>query len=145
MPVAVEFYVPMRFTIPELLLATLRAWRAERPSDPIEREHDAFCLDPGLGPAWFLTSDGRVLVDGTSWDGEPLREAADAEACQTIVAGARKLGMPALLTLLPARPQRARTCPHCNGERYSSVLPGHAEAPRFLCQVCDGLGWVTDR
>jgi hypothetical protein len=133
----------MRFTIPDPLLAALRAWRAERPGDPIEGAHDAFCLDPGLGPAWFLTADGRVLVDGTCWDGEPLREATDAEACQTIVVGARKLGMDRLLDLLPPRPQTSRTCARCNGERYASVLPGCAEAPCFVCQVCNGLGWTA--
>jgi hypothetical protein len=133
----------MLFTIPEPLLAELRVWRAGRPRDPVEKEHDAFCLDPGLGPAWFLTSDGRVLVDGTCWDGEPLREATDAEACQTIVVGARKLGMAGLIALLPARPQMSRTCGRCDGERYASVLPGCAEAPRFICQECNGLGWTA--
>lgn len=57
----------MRFVLSEPLLIELRAWRASRPVDEIEERHDAFCLDPRLGPAWYLTSDGRVLRDGTNW------------------------------------------------------------------------------
>jgi hypothetical protein len=56
----------MRFVLSSSLLEELQTWRASRPLDRVEREHDAFCLDPGLGPAFFLTADGRVLVDGTS-------------------------------------------------------------------------------
>jgi hypothetical protein len=67
----------MRFVLPTSLLEELQVWRGSRPLDPVEREQDAFCLDPGLGPAFFLTSDGRVLVDGTGWDDTPIREATD--------------------------------------------------------------------
>jgi len=132
----------MRFVLPATLLDELRAWRASRASDEVEERHDAFCLDPGLGPAWYLTSDGRVLRDGTNWDDEPLREAVDAEACQTIVVGAAKTKIIGLLDLLPVRPNASPTCARCHGHRYASVASGHPESPRFVCSDCNGLGWT---
>jgi hypothetical protein len=79
----------VRLVLPESLLEELRVWRESRLLDPIEREHDTFCLDPGLGPAYFLTSNGRMLVDGTYWNETPVREASDDEALAAIVVGAR--------------------------------------------------------
>ena len=132
----------MRFQLSETLLAELRACRAHLGVDPVETEHDAFCLDGGLGPAWYLTADGRVLMDGLSWNGEPLREATEAEALQTIVVGAKKTGIDALLELLPRRPQSASTCTQCDGGRYASGSPESLEVPHFICPRCNGLGWT---
>lgn len=64
----------MRFDVPDTLIQQLRDhWR--RDLDDVEREHDAVVLDGGLGPALYLTRDGRVLVDGTGWDTSGIREA----------------------------------------------------------------------
>jgi hypothetical protein len=130
----------MRFLLSSSLLEELQTWRASRPLDRVEREHDAFCLDPGLGPAFFLTADGRVLVDGTSWDDTPIREASEAEAFASIVVGARKMGIGKLLDLLPRRPDGSPTCARCNGTRYASLGP---DVPPFVCPHCHGLGWTA--
>ena len=50
--------------------------------DEVENEYDAFLLDPGMGPMTYLTSDGRVLLDMRSWDGEPMHEATEDEEDQ---------------------------------------------------------------
>jgi hypothetical protein len=134
----------MRFDIDVELILALRAWREERAADHIERAQDAFCLYPGLGPASYLTADGRVLIDGTDWDGEPLREATDSEAFQTIVVGARKTRIERLLMLLPAKPPSAGLCQRCNGDRFAAALPGHEGSPWFVCPSCNGLGWSRD-
>jgi hypothetical protein len=130
----------MRFVLPPSLLGELQAWRASRPPDRVEGAHDAFCLDPGMGPAFFLTSDGRVLVDGTCWDDTPIREASEAEAFASIVVGARKTGLVGLLDLLPAHPDGAPTCTRCHGGRYASLTP---DLPPFVCPDCHGLGWTA--
>jgi len=132
----------MRFVLPPSLLDELRARRASRPLDGVERAHDAFCLDPGLGPAFFLTSDGRVLVDGTCWDDTPLREASEAEAFASIVVGARKTGVVALLDLLPRPPEGAPPCARCQGSRYT---PPVGYLGSFVCPQCHGVGWIAVR
>jgi len=130
------------FVISKPLLAELGEWRARRAvRDRVEQDHDAYCLDGGLGPGWYMTADGRFLRDGSGWDDEPLREATEAEAFQAIVIGAKKTGISGLLALLPARPNGAPTCTHCDGTRFAALAP-HRDAPRFVCKACDGLGWV---
>jgi len=108
--------------------------------------HDAFCLDDGLGPGWYLTREGSVLREGTGWDDEPIREATDSEGVRALVVGAKKTGITELLALLPARPPEAVTCTRCRGSRYGSVvsgLPADLEAPRIVCPDCNGLGCCT--
>src|SRR5262245_12100215 len=109
----------MRFTLPQAIIDALRAVQAQRgyTDDVIEAE-DAFRLDPGLGPAGYLAEDGRVLVDFRDWDGGPVREATSEEAVMALVVGARKTGVTELLTLLPAPPPGAQTCPTCQGSHY---------------------------
>jgi hypothetical protein len=133
----------MRFDLPATLLEELRAWRDSRPQDPVEHERDAFCLDPGLGPAYFLTVGGRVLVDATCWDGTPIREASDAESLAAIVVGARKTGLAKLLDLLPRAPDGAPTCDRCGGDRYAPLVAGHPESATFVCPDCHGVGWTA--
>lgn len=58
----------------------------------IEDEHDAFLLDPGMGPMTYLTSDGRVLWDNRTWDGDDISEVSGDDAMATIVVGAKKTG-----------------------------------------------------
>jgi len=76
----------------------------DRLQEEVEKEHDAFLLEPGMGPMRYLTVDGRVLTDGRSWDGAPLREATDTEAIAALVTGAEKTGIRELLGLLPPCP-----------------------------------------
>jgi hypothetical protein len=134
----------VRFGIPHALLAELHAWRSKRAvHDEVETKHEAFCLDGGIGPGWYLTSDGVVLRDGSAWDDEPLREATDAEAWQAIVIGAKKTGVVRLLDLLPARPAGACPCSCCHGDRYVAVAAVHEESLRIVCRGCNGLGWTV--
>lgn len=71
----------MRFSIAPLLLEQLRAMQALRGyTDDVIEENDVYLLDPGLGPAFYLTADGRVLVDMRDWDRGPIREATETES-----------------------------------------------------------------
>ena len=108
----------------------------------VENQHDAFLLDPGMGPMTYLTSDGRVLLDFRTWDGEELREASDVdEEIAGIVVGARKTGIADLLSLLPKAPTDSVQCPKCIGQRLAELLPG--DGLSILCIVCNGRGWAT--
>lgn len=108
----------------------------------VEDEHDAFLLDPGTGPMAYLTADGRVLIDGRSWDGTAIREATDDEAIGALVSGATKTGLAELLTLLPACPADGSTCTLCHGARRAQPYPG--VGPELVCLLCRGRGWVTE-
>src|SRR5262249_30846661 len=105
----------MRFHLPQSLLAKLRQLPRR---DEIEEAHDAFIMDPGMGPVLYLTADGRVLVDGSGWDDEPLREATEEEAIAAIVIGAKKKGIPELLELLP---RGANICSTCAGTHWAPL------------------------
>jgi hypothetical protein len=108
----------------------------------VENEHDAFLLDPGMGPMLFLTAAGRILVDGRNWDGEVLREATEDEAISALVVGAQKTGIGGLLELIPSRPTDGSTCPMCFGSRRAEPVPG-ASLPKMICLLCRGRGWVV--
>ncbi len=129
------------FDIPPTLLEQLRARRAARSHpDAIEDEHDAFLLDPGLGPSTYLTADGRILWDDAMWG----VEAGLGPAYAAILVGARKTGIADLRQLLPVRPSGARNCPECAG----TGLLGRGEwkdvngRPMSVgCPGCWGMGW----
>ncbi len=88
----------------------------------VEEKHDAFLLDAGMGPMTYITSNGRVLLDFRTWDGEPLREACDSdEETACIVVGAKKTGIEELLQLLPSCPADASVCPKCSGARWCGL------------------------
>ena len=139
----------MRFNLPDHVLHALRQAQPDRGGDPLLREYDAFMLDPGMGPALILTTDGRVLEDGTCWDGTPVKEATDDAALEAIVIGFKKTGVLALLELLPPRPTMAGDCLRCHGNRFAPPQVEDASAeqlaqlPRFICTSCHGLGWVA--
>src|SRR5688572_9795464 len=107
----------------------------------VEEAHDAFLLDADMGPLSYLTADGRVLVDGRTWDGEALREAADGEAIGTLTLAAKKTGIDALLDLIPKMPKKGSTCPVCSGSRWAEPMPGFGH--KMVCVLCLGRGWVT--
>ena len=107
----------------------------------VEDAEDAFLLDPGMGPMTYLTSDGRVLDDHRSWDGEALREAMLDEASAALVVGAKKTGITDLLSLVPACPDDGSRCTRCEGERWDKPLREHGL--ELICGLCRGRGWMT--
>lgn len=109
--------------------------------DEVENEHDAFLLDPGMGPMIYLTANGRILFDERSWDGKPLREGQGDEVVVALVVGAKKTGIVGLLDLLPMRPHDGLQCPKCHGSRWARLAPTFE--PEFVCVLCGGLGWAT--
>jgi hypothetical protein len=128
------------FEVPADLLARLQDLRAGRAADDIERQYDAFLLDPGLGPPTYLAADGRVLWDDDMWGVEPTR----GEAYAAIVVGARKTGVRDLLKLLPPRPTSAQTCRDCKGSGRFAVggaTRGEEQPSSLLCPACRGIGW----
>jgi len=114
----------------------------DRLQEEVENEHDAFLLEPGMGPMLYLTADGRVLTDGRSWDGAPLRAATDSEAIAALVIGADKTGVRELLELLPPCPSDGVQCPMCAGRRRATPIPG-MEGPPIICLLCGGRGWAV--
>jgi hypothetical protein len=110
----------------------------DRLRDEVEAEQDAFLLDPGMGPMTYITSDGRVLLDMRTWDGEPLREANDDEAITALVVGAEKISIRELMDLIPARPPDGLQCPMCSGTHWFTF--GEI---RLVCLLCRGRGWAT--
>lgn len=106
--------------------------------DEVESSHDAFLLDPGMGPMLYLTTDGRVLVDERAWDGDNVREATDDEATAALVAGAANTSIAALLDLIPAKPDGAVDCAMCSATRWLDIGPHH-----LICGHCHGRGWVA--
>jgi hypothetical protein len=139
----------MRFTLSEDRVARMRAMQAANPSrlDAVTASEDAFLLDPGLGPAGYLTFDGRVLVDGRDWDEGPIREATDDEACAYLVVGAKKMGVPEWLALVPSMPLGGIPCPQCSGDRWITMgREVGTDAPgRMICWTCSGRGWREPR
>lgn len=107
----------------------------------VEDAEDAFLLDPGMGPMTYLTSDGRVLEDHRSWDGEALREAMLDEAIAALVVGAKKTGITDLLSLVPTCPDDGSRCTRCEGERWDKPLREHGL--EIICGLCRGRGWMT--
>lgn len=106
--------------------------------DEVENQHDAFLLDPGMGPMIYITSDGRVLLDMRSWDGEPMREATEDEGIAALVVGAKKTSIGELLDLIPVRPPDGLQCPMCSGTRWFTFGEG-----QLVCLLCRGRGWAT--
>lgn len=107
----------------------------------VEDGNDAFLLDADMGTMFFLTRDGRVLVDGRGWDGEPLREATEGEAIGTLTLAAKSAAIDALLELIPPPPKSASECPVCGGTRWAEPVPGFRL--KMVCVLCLGRGWVT--
>lgn len=127
--------VPL-FTVPDALIAALRASRDARRLDPIERAYEAFCLDPGLGTPVYLTEGGRLLWDD---DGTWGKTGTRADALAAIRVGAKKTGIDALLALMPPRPPTATTCPRCRGTGWDHVDGAPAS---WICPACAAVGWT---
>jgi hypothetical protein len=123
------------FRLSPSLLEALRLLRDQRGHESITRQFDAFMLDPGLGPATFVSSDGRVLWDDDGWGVKGTR----ADAFASILAGAQKTGLPELRELLPSRPADASDCSGCAGLGRIKLSPQVSS----LCMTCGGLGWSS--
>src|SRR5262245_33210624 len=111
---------PYRFRIPLDMIPKLRSLRARQQDwrELIDAE-DVVHLYYGLGPAQFLTLDGRVLVDNYDWDGTGAYEVSDPKtACIAVVYTARRFDFPELLRILPQRPPAAFDCPRCGGSGW---------------------------
>ncbi len=66
-------------------VAAMSSWQ-----DEIETQHDAFLLDPGMGPMVYLTADGRILQDSRGWDGDVVVEVVGYKANAALLIGAKK-------------------------------------------------------
>lgn len=99
-------------------------------------------LHTDMGPSLYLASDGRILADDAVLQ-TPLEEADRNGAIAGLILGARNLGVPELLSLLPTRPTDAEDCYRCLGSGWW-VLPVVAGPPaaKTLCPDCAGLGWA---
>lgn len=123
--------------VAEEYVAAMGGWQ-----DEVEAEHDAFLLDPGMGPMTYLTADGRILEDLRGWDGDDVREVEGNRVFIALVVGAKKTGIAELLDVLPAPPPGAATCSKCAGTRWSRPGPGFDHA--FPCFECHALGWTVE-
>jgi hypothetical protein len=56
-------------------------------ADSVLSEYNAVILTLGMGPAFYLTLDGQVLIDERWWFGDQVREATEDEAITGIVIG----------------------------------------------------------
>src|ERR1051325_3900959 len=133
----------MRFEIPANLIPKLRELQSEQDyPDDVLRLEDAVVLTLGLGPAMYLTFDGRVIVHAYMED-EPPRESSDPkEAYTAIVVGADTRGAPELLSLLPPRPSDAIDCAACRGSGWIKMGRDiYGEPAKISCWECGGLGW----
>ena len=114
----------------------------------IEDSEDAVLIDPGMGPMTYLTLDGRVLIDFTTWDCEETRQGLglvmpdDNESFAALVVGAKKTGIAELLDLLPPCPGGASRCPKCRGVSWARVRPEYDMV--MICTICSGRGWADD-
>lgn len=136
--------------IPDELRSKLRSLQEEQKknpcpfADPKLQQEDAVWMYLGMGPAMYLTFDGRVLIDSYDWDGKPLREAQSLkEVASALALGARKCSMPELRDLLPRKPENAETCSMCQGSGYINPPNSSNQDFWFLCS-CGGLGWESE-
>lgn len=115
--------------------------------------HELVTITLGMGPAMYLSLDGRVIIWNYD-DGESPCEANDPHDIAAGVALAvERWSMPELLPLLPTRPADGHECPTCGGERWLRHSAGRwvrfsegpANAVQAVCRICCGLGWTTNR
>jgi hypothetical protein len=119
--------------------AAAREYSAEmdRLQAEVEAAFDAFLLDPGMGPMTYLTSDGRILNDNRTWDGEGLEfEASEDRAVAALVVGAKKTGIASLIDIIPKLPD-GMPCGECHATRWFRFPEGE-----IVCPVCFGRGEV---
>lgn len=125
------------------LVSELQAYRQAHGSDDVMRAYDAFLLDPGLGPAVYLSTDGRVIWDDDFWGVKATR----GEALASISAGVKKTRIGALLSLLPPRPGDASDCSNCSAsgwfDAHGQLQDVQGRHFSVVCMTCAGLGWTA--
>ena len=111
-------------------------------SDPYERaiaaELGALPIAGDMGGYLAPRPDGEIL--SCAWQ-EPREPRAEPEARvrnAALFRGSRRY--PELAALVPARPETARTCPHCEGTGEESYTREHGIS-NIVC-YCGGLGWL---
>jgi len=101
----------------------------------VEGKYDAFLLDPGMGPMTYITSDGRILRDSRTWDGQGIQfETSVDGVIPALVIGAKKTGIISLLDLIPPLEDGAQ-CSTCQGTRWFKIQKGEV-----VCPICHGRG-----
>jgi len=130
------------FELPDHVLSQLRRYRlTQERIDQIEQDYDAFLLDPGFGPAAYLTADGRMIWDDDGWGIAPSL----GRAYGSIIVGAEKMRLPALMDLLPKRPAGTPDCEKCGGTGLidfgAQVKDVNNNSFSFGCGGCWGMGW----
>src|SRR5436190_641542 len=134
----------MRFSISPELLKKLNDRTASREKDALEITENAFLLFPGMGPALYLTSDGRILRDGREWDeSSSIEEGTDDDAVAALVIGADNLDLPDLIRLLPQPSVGASPCTGCGGSRWFAFKDYFGKAARVICSECRGRGYMS--
>ena len=127
----------------ELVRKLEEAGAGDRIQDPVKGPLDVFLLDPGLGPATFLTRDGCVVWED-DWGVAPIM----TQAYAAIIVGAKKTGVRELLDLLPVRSDACEDCGECRGSGWLELGAGATETSglpfRIVCTKCGGLGFRRD-
>ena len=85
-----------------------------------------------MGGALVISTAGEVFL--YDWETHAISPAADHDRRIAFIKAARKF--PELASLMPERPDWAKTCPQCEGT--GSILG------QYDCGRCDTLGWVAD-
>jgi hypothetical protein len=136
----------MLFDVSENLFRALAAHEHARANalreDEVEEPN--VWLHTDLGPSFYLTRSGRILVTDAFEADTPPREATVDEASAAVVLGARNLGAPQLLRLLPPRSIGALQCTRCDGSRWATLEARDVKGNEvtIICPVCSGKGWT---
>jgi|SRR4051812_16599457 len=125
------------------LVSELLDYRQAHGADDVMKRYNAFLLDPGLGPAVYLSVDGRIVWDDDGWGVTATR----ADALASILAGAKKTRIHALLNLLPPRPTDSLDCSNCRAtgwfDAQGQLQDIHGQRFSLVCMTCAGLGWTA--
>jgi hypothetical protein len=129
--------------IPQSLLPTLERLQKESAyKDEVLESQDAIVMTLGLGPAMYLTLDGRVIIHEYMDGARPREASSKQEAFAAIVIGAKARKEPELLSILPTKTEDARDCNGCEGrgwKRFGGATEG--EPVEVICWECGGVGW----
>jgi len=125
------------------LVSELQRYRELHGADDVTRAYDAFLLDPGLGPAVYLSADGRIIWDDDFWGVTATR----GEALASVLAGVKKTRIDALMSLLPQRPSDASDRSNCGAsgwfDAHGQLQDIHGQRFSVVCMTCAGLGWTA--
>ena len=110
----------------------------------VETAHDAILIYGGMGPSYYVTRAGKMLIGADEDWGVPVtREVTEDEWCTIIVGAAHRFQIPELLKALPTEPVDSRKCQNCCGDRWEPVRGAKGEWPVVICRQCFGRGWES--